>query len=437
MNQAKHPPTKRSAKPQGATKKPKIQMRMYNVGFGDCFLLRIPTDGGERRMLVDCGYHSQGKGEFTDRDLVQQIKTDLQNQPLDVVVATHRHQDHISGFGEADLWTDVAVEEVWLPFTANPRAAEEEPALKAWQGLMEATRALWDANGNLGPAALAALDARDAEERAAAEFMLWNARANAPGIENLLRGLKRADGRPAKRRFLPEKETNYPTSFVTPALPGVTTHVLGPPTDPALRKHKKVPSSWGFEDGLTGRPGEAIDSPFSTEWRVSMDRLPPRRPFIDRTLQSIRLFNDDLLYAAKALDGFLNGESLVLVLEIGSARLLLSGDAEVGAWNNILSNADALALAASATFLKIGHHGSHNATPISFVTEHLANETPAVISTQEGPGKYRNGIPLDTLLDIMAKRHMPYVRSDKPPTATEGIFTPDPAGRWIDCSIPR
>src|SRR5262249_36009171 len=143
------------------------------------------------------------------------------------------------------------------------------------------------------------------------------------------RGLRRADGRPAKRRFLPEKETGYPTNFVTPTLPGVTTHVLGPPTDPALRQHKKVPSSWGFEDVLTGIHVQAIDSPFSTEWRVSRDRLPPRLPFINRTLQSIRLFNDDLLYAAKALDGFLNGESLVLVLEIGSARLLLPGDAEV------------------------------------------------------------------------------------------------------------
>ena len=59
-------------------------------------------------MLVDCGYHSQGKGKFTDQDLVKQIKADLKGQPLDVVVATHRHQDHISGFGEKDLWADIS-----------------------------------------------------------------------------------------------------------------------------------------------------------------------------------------------------------------------------------------------------------------------------------------------------------------------------------------
>ena len=183
-------------------------------------------------------------------------------------------------------------------------------------------------------------------------------------------------------------------------------------------------------------PSADIASPFSAEWRIPADRLPARRPFQDTTLQSIRLFNDDLLYAAKALEGFLNGESLVLVLEVGRARLLLPGDAEVGAWTTIMNNADALELAASATFLKIGHHGSHNATPISFINEHLPRKIPAVISTQEGPGKYRNGIPLDRLLDTMTARSMPYVRSDKPPAARQGTFTPDPEGRWIDCSIP-
>jgi beta-lactamase superfamily II metal-dependent hydrolase len=416
-----------------------IEIRMYNVGFGDSFLLRVPTDDGERRILVDCGFHSQGKGKFSDQDLVKQIKADLGGQSLHVVVATHRHQDHISGFGEKDLWADVGVEEVWLPFTANPEAVREEPVLGLWNAFMANSHSLWDAAGNLTPAAISTLDARDPEEREAAEFMLWNARANAPAIENLLNDLKRADGRPAKRRFLPEDKRRYPSQLVTPVLPGITTYVLGPPTDPEFRKQRKVPSSWGFGDetpSATGGQGGEIAPPFSAEWRIPADRLPPRRPFQDTTLQSIRLFNDDLLYAAKALDGFLNGESLVLVLEVGSARLLLPGDAEVGTWNTIMNNEDALELAASATFLKVGHHGSHNATPITFIDKHLPRKIPAVISTQEGPGKYRNGIPLDRLLDKMTARNMPYVRSDKPPTAPNGMFAAGPGGRWIDCFVP-
>ncbi|MBN8478558.1 MAG: MBL fold metallo-hydrolase [Burkholderiales bacterium] len=423
------------SKRRGGVTKSEISVRMYKVGFGDCFLIRIPTVDGERRMLVDCGFHSQGKGDFSDRELVEQIKEHLNGKGLHVVVATHRHQDHISGFGEKDLWADVTVEEVWLPFTANPDSAQDEPALRAWQGLMDAAASICDANGALTPAALAALGSRDAVDQAAVAFMLWNARANEPAIENLLRGFKKADGRPSARRFLPEKG-NYPTSFITPVLPDVKVHVLGPPTDPAMRKNKKVPSTWGLDSALAGAPAALFDSPFSEEWRVPAESLPHRRPFVDRSLEAIRLFNDDLLYAARALDGFLNGESLVLVLEIGRARLLLPGDAEVGTWMTILSNPAALDLAASATFVKIGHHGSHNATPLVFVKEHLAENTPAMISTQEGPGKYRNGIPLQDLLSEMGLRHMPFVRSDKPPAAKQSVFVPEKDGHWIDCKIP-
>ena len=422
-------------KKRGGAATNQISIRMYNVGFGDCFLLRIPTEDGERRMLVDCGYHSQGKGDFSDKELVAKIKEHLNGEGLHVVVATHRHQDHISGFGEQDLWADVAVEEVWLPFTVNPDASRDEPALRAWQGLMGAAAAMCDATGALTPAALTALGSRDAVDQAAVAFMLWNARANEPAIDNLLRGFRRADGRPSTRRFLPEKG-DYPTKFESPVLPKVKVHVLGPPTDPAMRKSKKVPATWGFDAASVGAPGTAFDSPFSEDWRVPAGTLPARRPFLDKSLEAIRLFNDDLLYAAKALDGFLNGESLVLVLEIGAARLLLPGDAEVGAWMTIFANPTALELAASATFVKIGHHGSHNATPLMFVREHLAEKTPAVISTQQGPGKYRNGIPLQDLLTEMASRHMTFVRSDQPPPAAQGVFTPGKDGHWIDCAIP-
>src|SRR5262249_10314733 len=203
-----------------------------------------------------------------------------------------------------------------------------------------------------------------------------------PGIKNLLQDMKRKDGRPGKRRFLPENKSAYPSQFQSENLPGVTVHVLGPPKDDKFRKNMKVPSSWGFGMGtfdLNGAGGQDQGSPFSSEWRVS--KLPASKPFYDTTLQSIRLFNDDLLYAAKALDGFLNGESLVLLLEIGNARLLFPGDGEVGAWTTILNDPKALALVSSATFVKIGHHGSHNATPIIFINDHLASKIPAIIST--------------------------------------------------------
>jgi beta-lactamase superfamily II metal-dependent hydrolase len=40
-----------------------------------------------------------------------------------VVVATHRHEDHVSGF-RAPAWDDVWVGEVWMPWTEDPKNEE-------------------------------------------------------------------------------------------------------------------------------------------------------------------------------------------------------------------------------------------------------------------------------------------------------------------------
>lgn len=53
-------------------------------------------------------------GDVTDDDGVPRI---------DVVVATHRHKDHVSGFGNAK-WNGVEVMEVWMPWTEDPTDAE-------------------------------------------------------------------------------------------------------------------------------------------------------------------------------------------------------------------------------------------------------------------------------------------------------------------------
>ena len=419
-----------------AAAKATISVRMYNVGFGDCFLIKIPTEKGDRRILVDCGYHSQGKGDFTDRELVGQIKADLEDHGLDVVIATHRHQDHISGFGETELWKEITVEEVWLPFTAKV-GGTEDPSFAAWQRLIRAVPNLVDVNGRLRPASVNALRARTPEEQQAAAFMLWNARENALGITNLLKGLRRANGTLGPRRFLPEGGKDAPYSFDTPALPGVKVHLLGPPRDAKYRAKRAAPSSWGVaDDGDLRAEDGALPSPFGPEWQIPAERLPPRKPFLARSLEAIGRFNTDLLATASAVDGFLNGESLVLVLEFGSARLLLPGDAEVGSWMKILATPEALAVAAGATFFKVGHHGSHNATPLMFLEEHLAAKTPAVMSTQEGEGQYRKGIPRKEILDVLRERGMSLARSDRPMKKAEGIFKPGGGGKWIDCELP-
>ncbi|MFO0618000.1 MAG: MBL fold metallo-hydrolase [Polyangiaceae bacterium] len=424
-----------------ARAKRRIHIRMYNVGFGDSFLITFDTeDGVTRRVLVDCGYHTKGPGKFNDASLVEQIKDHIRDETetgrrrhrLDVVVATHRHQDHISGFGESDAWKDVGVEEVWLPFTAKPGASGEHAFLGSWERLIGGLGKVVDEQGKLAGAAASAMAGAGEKLRDDVAFMLWNARTNAPGIENLTSGMRRADGRASKRRYLPEGAKDVPFAFESVELPGVKIHVLGPSKDPKYRSKRTAPAEWGLAGG--GAEVQPVVSPFGPEWQVPPQELPTRLPFSTTKLQTIASFNGNLGDAALAVEGFVNGESLVLVLEIGAARLLLPGDAEVGSWLKILGDPEAVALVESATFLKVGHHGSHNATPLVLLREHLAKKTPAMMSTQKGEGSFRNGIPFADILGALSESKMPLARSDEPDNAPSPFKKGDD-GKWIDLEI--
>lgn len=107
-----------------------VRVRMYNVGFGDCFLLEFPRKKeAPFRILVDCGAHTSGyprpgwKPAVAVGQIVEDITEPGQEPFLDVVIASHSHQDHVSGFGDP-AWDDVTVGEVWLPWTENPKDKE-------------------------------------------------------------------------------------------------------------------------------------------------------------------------------------------------------------------------------------------------------------------------------------------------------------------------
>ena len=55
------------------------------------------------------------------------------------------------------------------------------------------------------------------------------------------------------------------------------------------------------------------------------------------------------------------------MLEVGDFRLLFPGDAQHGAWMHAQEDPDARAMINNVDFYKVGHHGSHNATPKDFV----------------------------------------------------------------------
>ena len=86
----------------------RIRVRTYQVGFGDCYLLTFEYPGRRknRHVLVDFGRTHRPEGPLAARspslgDIARDIQRQVEQTPrgrLDVVVATHRHKDHVYGF---------------------------------------------------------------------------------------------------------------------------------------------------------------------------------------------------------------------------------------------------------------------------------------------------------------------------------------------------
>ena len=109
----------------------------YQVGFGDCFLLRFTYPGdNHKHVLIDFG--TTGLTVDSPKEQMLLIANDIAKKcdgKLDVVVATHRHADHISGFATNDEGTasgdvirKLRPEVVVQPWTEAPDAPKD------WEG---------------------------------------------------------------------------------------------------------------------------------------------------------------------------------------------------------------------------------------------------------------------------------------------------------------
>ncbi|UVK36995.1 hypothetical protein LHFGNBLO_003980 [Mesorhizobium sp. AR10] len=452
---SRRPATRRTPRPASpaAAPKPAVTVRHYCQGIGDCHLLSFPkADGSLFRMLIDCGIHTSVKGgPALIGDIVADIKAETGGK-IDVLVVTHEHWDHVSGFLTSDdLFKDFSVGEVWMGWTENPVDLE---AIELDKSRAQALRVLQGASRRL-----------DAERGLSPH--LSGVRDGLQSVLGFQFGAKGERVRAARDAAI-KLSAKQPPAYFEPgaaplsiaALPNLRIYVLGPPRDKAaLRLEERTsemyplgpggPFARALSAGLavneTG-DGTWLDelSPFErsvgTElsavlsgsasdtqgdigafvWKHYSGQVAEARPEEDPDQSWRRIDADWLGIAADLamqLDRGVNNTSLVLAFEfIDTGRVFLfPGDAQIGNWlswkdlkwpvgQGTVTAAD---LMAGTVYLKVAHHGSHNATPQRQGLELMTNaDLSAFIPTNEhDAGKVRwREMPYDAILTALADR---------------------------------
>jgi beta-lactamase superfamily II metal-dependent hydrolase len=379
----------------------KIRIRMYRIGFGDCFLLSLPAENGEgtdlysHHILIDCGVHAQG--DIGTMEKVVDNIAEVTDRKLKIIIATHAHRDHIYGFGRfADVFSKLKVGEVWLPWTWDEN---NEEALKLQKKHAALTDKLLQHFQALG---------------ASADPDALNAVVNVAGNQHAIELLKSGFGNDkVKVRYLKAGDTLKPGDISI--IPTLLARVLGPPQSKDFLAQMNPPSGQSY---LRAGPNGTIElvnaiQPFGRRWKAD----PPAaastylRLSAEEEKQLQDLSGSSINDLAFALDQARNNESLVILFIFFNKYLLFAGDAQYGNWRwwleNERSSGDILS---KINFFKIAHHGSHNATPKAALEKMADGEFAAMVSTQSKPWKSIPRVPLMSRLDEKTKKRI--VRSD-------------------------
>ena len=397
--------TPRAAKSAKASAR-EVVIRMYNVGFGDAFLVTIPSGKQEYRMLFDCGSVEASPAGARISDVAKQMIDDCTDPDgvarIDVLVATHRHKDHVSGFA-VPAWDSVEVKEVWMPWTEHPTDAEarriRELQGKLSMNLLASLAAAPTANSPAG---------QSARELVAAIADNANPLSNAVAMKRLHSGFSGS----AQRRFLPTKGSDS-RLILTDALPGIKVHVLGPSRDPEVIRDMDPPKGESYLRLRNAMPGSNTTGspPFAAEFVLAESAGAWVLTAEDRTAIASSGELSELAVAV-SLDKAVNGTSLMLVLEVAGTLLLFPGDAQWGTWKSALADEEWTDLLQRVAFYKIGHHGSHNATPQTFVRDYLPLGCCTMASTLTR--KIWPDIPRVPLFTALLNREATIARTDQP-----------------------
>ena len=396
-----------------------VEARMYQVGFGDCFLFsfryarKLPDGRSDRHLLVDFGSSrapAGWAGKVSERlaAVAESIRTVTAGH-LDVLVATHRHKDHVSAFADATVASIIkalAPAHIVRPWTDDPA----EPADATTPGALFKRRLAHADAISTAIARASADDARFAPLLPAAELQLANLQAltmlDALGTAGSVAFVSAGDD-----------------PGIAARIPGISVDVLGPPTIeqwPSVTQARAddasefwlVPPSLR-DDAQASAPGSAPTVPIDP--RRHPDRVQGQARWLIERLRNRNL--GEVEGIVTTVDGALNNTSVILLLRVGERTILLPGDAQIESWAYTLLNPanprrDELAKALGAVDMyKVGHHGSRNATPKTLVN-----------LWQAAPMRHRTSL-MSTLSGVHGSSPITAVPSSRLDAALPKLFT--------------
>ena len=441
------PATKRTTKTRRATKRKRsggsLRVRMYRVGFGDFFLIIVPTSKGDQHILIDCGVFKGTSGTGDLGSIVDAVEDVFQTTKghLALVIMTHRHADHIAGFSKAPRFKDFTASMVWMPYWEQFNDQKKDSAHNLLVDIQEL-------------AANLAIQFRGREDADAKEALAQL--GNATGIEDFNAAAtdkKKRGGNALALDILKNQlgsngdNVRYYSAGDKAELPKelkeLKATILGPPPEKAkaflaLMDLKKGVGQ--YLDSITdGEDGPSPIQPFANEWVVESDHY-PQQDSIDygKIMERVNGAQPDMLATASSkIENFLNNQSLVVLFEFDDKKLLFAGDAQGGNWEYWLYKTEAplkdptdagdiieasKELLQTIDFYKVGHHGSTNATPIPAIEAAIGRPDSSkgfvsMCSTEErvyGNPDKQTEVPRSLLMDELHKGSC-LVRSDSIP----------------------
>ena len=326
----------------------KLLVRLYYVGVGDCIYVRIPDGEDGFHILIDCG--SLGDEELLEA-AVNDLKTQLpeiegsENKRLDLLVATHKHKDHIRGF-DPEYFEGIKIENIWLSAVMNSDHPQAQLTNSLHLMAKDMLKSFIDSGRPLSPGLLefAALNNDDA---------VASLKEDLPAASDIIPTYVHA----GMSNESPEIDITFDDSETR-------IDILGP--------EENIDFFYLGDDGAQTLAGINDFGAFFKPRAKKVENVKPHNiSSADFEVLRSRVLANPLAFA-ESDSSIQNNCSVVLLITWKGKRLLFVGDAEWhgeykdgkhnGSWN-VMWNKRKELLNAPIDFLKIGHHGSVNATP--------------------------------------------------------------------------